>query len=24
VVTICGSDRVVFHDLIAGGWWRQR
>jgi hypothetical protein len=24
VVTVCGSDRVVFHDLIAGGWWRQR
>jgi hypothetical protein len=24
VVTTSGSDRVVFHDLIAGGWWRQR
>jgi hypothetical protein len=24
VVTTSGSDRVVFHDLITGGWWRQR
>ncbi len=24
VVTTAGSDQVVFHDLIAGGWWRQR
>jgi hypothetical protein len=24
VVTTSGSDRVVFHDLVAGGWWRQR
>jgi hypothetical protein len=24
VVTTSGSDRVVFHDLIAGVWWRQR
>lgn len=24
VVTTYGSDQVVFHDLIAGGWWRQR
>jgi hypothetical protein len=24
VVTISGSDQVVFHDLIAGDWWRQR
>jgi hypothetical protein len=24
VVTTSGSDRVVFHDLIAGEWWRQR
>ena len=24
VVTASGSDQVVFHDLIAGGWWRQR
>lgn len=24
VVTASGSDQVVFHDLIAGAWWRQR
>lgn len=24
VVTTSGSDQVVFHDLITGGWWRQR
>ena len=24
VVTTDGVDRVVFHDLIEGGWWRQR
>lgn len=24
VVTVSGSDQVVFHDLIAGDWWRQR
>ena len=24
VVTTGGSDQVVFHDLIAGGWWRHR
>lgn len=24
VVTVCGRDEVVFHDLIGGGWWRQR
>ena len=24
VVTAGGGDQVVFHDLIAGGWWRQR
>ena len=23
-VTAGGSDQVVFHDLIAGDWWRQR
>ena len=23
-VTTSGSDQVVFHDLIAGDWWRQR
>ncbi len=24
VVTTGGSDQVVFHDLIARDWWRQR
>ena len=24
VVTTSGSDQVVFHNLIAGDWWRQR
>lgn len=24
VVTICGRDEVVFHDLTSGRWWRQR
>ncbi|MGO9977238.1 MAG: hypothetical protein ACLP01_31420 [Solirubrobacteraceae bacterium] len=24
VVTICGRDEVVFHDLVSGRWWRQR
>jgi hypothetical protein len=24
VVTTSGSDQVVFHDLIADDWWRQR
>ncbi|MCL2419988.1 MAG: hypothetical protein FWD04_11905 [Conexibacteraceae bacterium] len=24
VVTVSGSDQVVFHDLIARTWWRQR
>jgi hypothetical protein len=24
VVTICGRDEVVFHDLLSGRWWRQR
>ncbi len=24
VVTVPGADRVVFHDLIGGSWWRQR
>jgi hypothetical protein len=24
VVTTSGSDQLVFHDLIAGAWWRQR
>jgi len=24
MVTTCGRDEVVFHDLINGRWWRQR
>ncbi len=24
IVTTCGRDEVVFHDLISGRWWRQR
>jgi hypothetical protein len=24
VVTTCGRNEVVFHDLIGGRWWRQR
>jgi hypothetical protein len=24
IVTTCGSNEVVFHDLISGRWWRQR
>ncbi len=24
VVTVCGRDEVVFHDLRTGRWWRQR
>jgi hypothetical protein len=24
VVTICGRNEVVFHDLLSGRWWRQR
>jgi hypothetical protein len=24
VVTVDGRNEVVFRDLIAGGWWRQR
>ncbi len=24
VVTTCGRDEVVFHDLQGGRWWRQR
>jgi hypothetical protein len=24
VVTTCGRDEVVFHDLLSGRWWRQR
>ena len=24
VVTTCGRDVVVFHDLVEGGWFTQR
>ena len=24
VVTACGRDVVVFHDLVTGGWFTQR
>jgi CO dehydrogenase/acetyl-CoA synthase delta subunit len=24
VVTACGRDVVVFHDLVDGGWFEQR
>jgi hypothetical protein len=24
VVTVCGRDEVIFHDLERGRWWRQR
>jgi hypothetical protein len=24
VVTVCGRNEVVFHDVISGRWWRQR
>jgi hypothetical protein len=24
LVTVCGRNEVVFHDLISGRWWRQR
>jgi CO dehydrogenase/acetyl-CoA synthase delta subunit len=24
LVTVCGRDEVVFHDLQSGRWWRQR
>ena len=24
VITTCGRDEVVFHDLQSGRWWRQR
>jgi hypothetical protein len=24
VVTTCGRDEIVFHDLEHGRWWRQR
>ena len=24
IVTTCGRNEVVFHDLVSGRWWRQR
>ncbi|MGA2929573.1 MAG: hypothetical protein ABSG43_27005 [Solirubrobacteraceae bacterium] len=24
IVTTCGRDEVVFHDLESSRWWRQR
>jgi CO dehydrogenase/acetyl-CoA synthase delta subunit len=24
IVTTCGRNEVVFHDLQSGRWWRQR
>ena len=24
LVTTCGRNVVVFHDLVSGRWWRQR
>jgi CO dehydrogenase/acetyl-CoA synthase delta subunit len=24
IVTTCGRDEIVFHDLVSGRWWRQR
>lgn len=24
IVTVCGRNEVVFHDLVSGRWWRQR
>jgi hypothetical protein len=24
IVTTCGRNEVVFHDLNSGRWWRQR
>ncbi|MBV9195026.1 MAG: hypothetical protein JO168_12845 [Solirubrobacterales bacterium] len=24
LVTVCGRNEVVFHDLLSGRWWRQR
>ena len=24
LVTECGRNEVVFHDLVGGRWWRQR
>jgi hypothetical protein len=24
IVTTCGRDEIVFHELGSGRWWRQR
>jgi hypothetical protein len=24
IVTVCGRNEVVFHDLLGDRWWRQR
>ncbi len=24
VVTVCGRNDVIFHELLSGRWWRQR
>jgi CO dehydrogenase/acetyl-CoA synthase delta subunit len=24
IVTTCGRNEVVFHDLTSGRWWHQR
>jgi hypothetical protein len=24
LVTVCGRNEIVFHDLVSGRWWRQR
>ncbi len=24
IVTVCGRNEVVFHDLVGRRWWRQR
>jgi hypothetical protein len=24
IVTVCGRNEVVFHDLFGDRWWRQR
>lgn len=24
IVTVCGRNEIVFHDLVSGRWWRQR
>jgi hypothetical protein len=24
VVTVCGRNEVIFHDLLTRRWWRQR